>query len=57
MVNDTNYYRDNDSDEQTEPVPFTVKVIRLELGRKFANHFLQTVERALRFQRDIDQCL
>ena len=44
------------------PVTFTAKVIRegLALGRKLGNHFIQNdtnVERALRFQRDINRCL
>ncbi|UYV76844.1 TIGD1 [Cordylochernes scorpioides] len=49
-------------EEELVPVTFTAKVIRegLALGRKLGNHFMQNdtnVERALRFQRDINRCL
>ncbi|UYV77478.1 hypothetical protein LAZ67_15001178 [Cordylochernes scorpioides] len=53
---------DKSDEEELVPVTFTAKVIRegLALGRKLGNHFMQNdtnVERALRFQRDINRCL
>ncbi|XP_071056464.1 tigger transposable element-derived protein 1-like [Onthophagus taurus] len=53
---------DKSDEEELVPVTFTAKVIRegLALGRKLGNHFIQNdtnVERALRFQRDINRCL
>ena len=53
---------DKSDEEELVPVTFTTKVIRegLALGRKLDNHFIQNdtnVERALRFQRDINPCL
>ncbi|UYV61472.1 TIGD1 [Cordylochernes scorpioides] len=52
---------DKSDEEELVPVTFTAKVIRegLALGRKLGNHFMQNdtnVERALRFQRDINRC-
>ena len=46
-------------EEELVPVTFTAKVIRegIALGRKLGNHFIHNdtnVERALRFQRDIN---
>ena len=51
----------SDEDELV-PVTFTAKVIRegIALGRKLSYHSIQNdtnVERALRFQRDINRCL
>ncbi|UYV62968.1 hypothetical protein LAZ67_2002670 [Cordylochernes scorpioides] len=53
---------DKSDEEEFVPVTFTAKVIRegLALGRKLGDHFMQNdtnVERALRFQRDINRCL
>ncbi|UYV66899.1 TTC14 [Cordylochernes scorpioides] len=53
---------DKSDEEELVPVAFTAKVIRegLTLGRKLGNHFMQNdtnVERALRFQPDINRCL
>nr|XP_022921016.1 tigger transposable element-derived protein 1-like [Onthophagus taurus] len=53
---------DKSDEDELVPVTFTAKVIRegLALGRKLGNHFIQNdtnVERALRFQRDINRCL
>ncbi|UYV68171.1 hypothetical protein LAZ67_5003240 [Cordylochernes scorpioides] len=53
---------DKSDEEELVPVTFTAKVIRegLVLGRKLGNHFMQNdtnVERALRFQRDINRSL
>ncbi|UYV83997.1 hypothetical protein LAZ67_X000848 [Cordylochernes scorpioides] len=53
---------DKSDEEELVPVTFTAKVIRegLALGRKLGNHFMQNdtnVERALRFQCDINRCL
>ncbi|UYV76545.1 hypothetical protein LAZ67_14001088 [Cordylochernes scorpioides] len=53
---------DKSDEEELVPVTFTAKVIRegLALGRKLGNRFMQNdtnVERALRFQCDINHCL
>ncbi|UYV72509.1 hypothetical protein LAZ67_9003463 [Cordylochernes scorpioides] len=53
---------DKSDEDELVPVTFTAKVIRkgLALGRNLGNHFMQNdtnVERALRFQRDINRCL
>ncbi|UYV83478.1 hypothetical protein LAZ67_23001151 [Cordylochernes scorpioides] len=53
---------DKSDEEELVPVTFTAKVIRegFALGRKLGDHFMQNdtnVERALRFQRDINRLL
>ena len=53
---------DKSDEEELVPVAFTAKVIRegIALGRKLGNHFIQNdknVERALRFQSNINRCL
>jgi len=60
IINDTDTNNNEiDPAEDNEPTSLTAKIIRegLTLGWKLGNYFLQNdpnVERALRFQRDIN---
>ena len=62
MVNHTSKYEDESDADENKPNTFTAKVVRerLEIGRKLGNYFQQNnpnVDRALRFQRKINECL
>ncbi|XP_067133889.1 tigger transposable element-derived protein 1-like [Centruroides vittatus] len=62
MVDETSDCDNDPDEEEFESVAFTAKVVHegLELGSKLGNHSVQNdsnVERAFRFQRNINHCL